>query len=94
MLAGDSRSAWDPGVLDDPRVTSLWDGDRIAGRWFADHRTGGLENPGGVVWDAFLGFTRSARWQPEPSGLVASGTPIIANTTALEREFAPLLADT
>ena len=31
MLAGDSRSAWDSNVLDDPRVIDFWDGDRIAG---------------------------------------------------------------
>ena len=40
MLAGDSRGAWDAHVLDDPRVLSLWDGSRLAGRWFADHSTG------------------------------------------------------
>jgi hypothetical protein len=36
MLAGDSRSAWDSNVLNDPRVIEYWDSDRIAGKWFAD----------------------------------------------------------
>jgi hypothetical protein len=49
MLAGDSRGAWDAHVLDDPRVVSLWDGSRLAGRWFADHSTGGLGAPGDIV---------------------------------------------
>jgi hypothetical protein len=56
MLAGDSRGAWDAHVLDDPRVVSLWDGSRLAGRWFADHSTGGLRAPGDIVWDAYLAF--------------------------------------
>jgi hypothetical protein len=92
MLPGDSRSNWNPSVLDDPRVTQFWDGDRIAGRWLADHHTGDLEQPGGVVWDAFLGFGASARWQTEPSQLLAAGSTIIANTDSLERAFVPALA--
>jgi hypothetical protein len=32
-------------VLDDPRVVSLWDGSRLAGRWFADHSTGASAHP-------------------------------------------------
>ena len=40
MLAGDSRSAWDSNVLNDPRVKEFWDGDRIAGKWFADKQLG------------------------------------------------------
>src|SRR5712691_6745082 len=48
MLAGDSRGAWDAHVVDDPRVVSLWDGSRVAGRWFADHSIGGLGAPGDI----------------------------------------------
>jgi len=92
MLPGDSRSNWDPSLLDDPRVTQFWDGDRIAGRWLADHRTGGLERPAGVVWDAFLGFAASSRWHSEPSDLLTAGSTIIANTDSLERAFVPTLA--
>ena len=92
ILPGDSRSAWDKNVLADPRVVSLWDENRIAGRWFADHQTGGLDRPGGVVWDAFLAFDKAAHWQQEPSGLVAAASTIIGNTAALERHFIPLLA--
>src|SRR5213596_1726646 len=66
MLAGDSRGAWDAHVLDDPRVVSLWDGSRLAGRWFADHSIGGLGAPGDIVWDAYLAFGKSARWRREP----------------------------
>jgi hypothetical protein len=34
MLFGDSRDAWDPTVIFDPRVVPLWDGARVTGRWF------------------------------------------------------------
>ena len=57
-----------------------------------DHRTGDLEQPGGVVWDAFLAFGASARWQTEPSDLLTAGSTIIANTDSLERAFVPALA--
>jgi hypothetical protein len=91
VLAGDSRGAWDAHVLDDPRVVSLWDGSRIAGRWFADHQIGGLGAPGDIVWDAYLAFAKNARWRSEPRGLLASGSDIIDNTGRLDHHFIPLL---
>ena len=91
MLAGDSRSAWDSHVLDDPRVVNLWDGNRIAGRWFADHGTGGIGGPGGVDWDAYFAFPAGSHWHAQPSGLLAAGSDIIDNTDGLSRHFAPLL---
>ena len=91
MLAGDSRGAWDGHVLDDPRVVSLWDGSRLAGRWFADHSTGGLGGPGDIVWDAYLAFDKNSRWQSEPSSVLTSGSDIIDNTAGLEQHFIPLL---
>jgi hypothetical protein len=92
MLAGDSRGAWDAHVLDDPRVISLWDSSRLAGRWFADHSTGGLGTPGDIVWDAYLAFGKGSSWRSQPSGVLAAGSDIIDNTSALDRQFIPLLA--
>ena len=91
MLAGDSRSAWDAHVLDDPRVISLWDGDRLAGRWFADHSTGRLGAPGDIVWDAYLAFGTSSHWRSQPNGVLAAGSDIIDNTDGLEQHFIPIL---
>lgn len=91
MLAGDSRDAWDAHVLDDRRVVSLWDGSRLAGKWFADRSLGGLGGPGTVVWDAYYAFAKGARWRSKPSGLVVAGSDIIDNTSGLERHFVPLL---
>jgi len=83
MLAGDSRSAWDSNVLNDPRVSEYWDGDRVAGKWFADHQLGGLGGPGSIVWDAFYGFRASSAWKTQPTSLVAAGSDIIDNVSDL-----------
>ena len=91
MLPGDSRDAWDAHVLDDPRVISLWDGSRLAGRWFADRSLGGLGTAGDAVWDAYYAFAAKARWRREPLGLLAAGSDIIDNTSGLEQHFLPRL---
>jgi hypothetical protein len=91
MLPGDSRADARDRSLADPRVINLWDPQRLSGRWLADHRTGSLEEPGRVVWDAFLGFDPSARWTQDLTGLVTAGSTIIGNTGNLERDFVPLL---
>jgi hypothetical protein len=93
MLAGDSRSAWDSHVLDDPRVSEFWDGNRTAGKWFADQRVGDLGGPGGIAWDAFYAFARDSNWNGEPTSLVAAGSDIIDNVSHLEHNFIPLLRD-
>jgi hypothetical protein len=91
MLAGDSRSAWDSNVLDDPRVVQFWDGNRILGHWLADHDTGGIGSPGDVVWDAYFAYPAASMWTSEPSGLLVAGSDIISNTNGLTRAFSPLL---
>jgi hypothetical protein len=91
MLSGDSRSAWDSNVLDDPRVSEFWDGDRVTGKWFADQQIGTLGDPGSVVWDAYYAFPRGSTWTRQPSGVLATGSDIIDNTSGLERHFIPLL---
>jgi hypothetical protein len=90
MMPGDSRTEARNRALDDPRV-NLWDRQRLSGRWLADHRSGDLEEPGRVVWDAFLGFNRSARWTQDLTGLVTAGSTIIGNTDKLRHDFLPLL---
>jgi hypothetical protein len=91
MLAGDARGAWDPHVLDDPRVVSLWDGRRVAGTWLAEHRTGGVGDPSFPVWDAYFAFGKTATWTREPAPLVVAASTIIDNVGGLERAFVPLL---
>lgn len=92
MLAGDSRAAIDPKILDDPRVVSFWDPQRISGTWFGSHSIAGLGGGGSVVWDAYYAFQPAANWHAaRPSGAVAAGSDIIGNTDGLTRSFNPLL---
>jgi hypothetical protein len=91
MLAGDERSAWPKGVFNDPRVTSLWDGERIAGKWFAEHDTGGFGGPGSIVWDAYLAYGLGVRWKSIPTQPIVAGSDIIANTNGLRSQFIPIL---
>lgn len=91
MLGGDRRTDIDTHVLDDPRVTTFWDGDKVAGRWLADQQIGDLSVPGGVVWDAYLAFAPDAAWQTTPTALIASGTTIIDTTGGLRDRLVPLL---
>jgi hypothetical protein len=85
VLAGDSRTAWDREVLDDPRVTQLWDGRQLVGRWLQAH--------GGAFWDTFLVYGPQARWSNEPEGALASGSSIIGATDELERSVLPLIGE-
>jgi len=94
MLPTDKRSRWDDGLLDDPRVTHLWDEDKTAGTWFADPDRLGLRYPGPVMWDAFLLFGRQARWEDAPSDLLASGWTVIGTTDKLEAPLVALLTET
>jgi hypothetical protein len=91
MLAGDSRSAWDSHVLDDPRVSEFWDGDRVAGTWFNDRRLGGLGGPGGIAWDVYYAFGPNATWGSKPTAPLAAGSDIIDHVSGLEQAFVPLL---
>ncbi len=92
MLAGDSRSAWDSNVLNDPRVIEYWDGNRVAGKWFAKQQIGGLGGPGSIVWDAYYAFPSNSAWRNQPSGVLAAGSDIIDNVAGLEHNFVPLLS--
>jgi hypothetical protein len=82
-LPTDSRSEWDPGVLDDSRVVSLWDEKRVVGTWLAQSSRVDVESLGPFVWDAFLLFGPKGRWQSAPTGLIATGAPVIGESAKL-----------
>jgi hypothetical protein len=90
-LPTDSRSEWDPGLLDDKRVLNLWDGERLVGTWLADSSTE-VESFGPFVWDAFLLFGRDARWASPPTGVVATGTPVIGESAKLSSAIRSLVS--
>ena len=91
MLATDERSSWEPSLLADPRVAHFWDGERVAGSWFAKANLGGL-GYAGIVWDAYFVFGRDAVWRDAPRPLRGSGSTVIGTTDDLQNEIAPLLA--
>ena len=84
VLAGDNKAAWDKDVLDDPRVTQLWDARQLVGSWLQAH--------GGAFWDTFLFYGPEARWRDKPTLPLATGSPIIGATSELGRAAASLLA--
>lgn len=91
MLATDSRSKWDGSIFDDPRVTNLWDEDRVLGRWLAQRDDLNATRFGPIVWDAFLVFGASSDWQESPSALLATGSPVIGETSKLGATVASAL---
>src|SRR5438552_16838124 len=91
MLAGDSRSAWDSNLLNDPRVKEFWDGDRIVGKWFADKQLGGLGGPGSIAWDAYYAFPSNSTWTNAPSGVLATGSDTIDDVSSLDDNLHPPL---
>lgn len=88
MLPGDSRQFLDTRVLSDPRVTYYWDQDKVTGRWFSDHVTGGK----GVTWDAYFLYGPDARWDLSPEPLASSGGPVIGSTDDLMTAIRPFLS--
>lgn len=87
MLPTDARGEWDAHLLNDPRVTHLWDGERVAGRFFGR----GSDRPGGIEWDAYFLFDRGARWDGEPDKRLGWGRTVIGRSDDLEQKIAPLL---
>lgn len=85
MLPGDRRSDWDSRLLDDRRVTHLWDANRLTGQFFAEtfeHR------PRWVQWDAYYVFAQGTTWEEAARGMRGSGRTILAHTGDLERQVA------
>jgi hypothetical protein len=86
---GDSRAAWDAGLLTDPRVRHYWDGEDRTGRWFADLVPGYR----GADWDAYALFGPAATWDDVPGPLVGSGSTVVAQKDDLARAVGRLLHD-
>ncbi len=54
--------------MPDPRVTHLWDEQRLSGRWFAQH----LHNAQDIIWDGYLLYGPDAKWEALPEPLIGS----------------------
>lgn len=102
MLAGDRKSAWEPGALPDRRVRHWWDADRVAGKWFAGYLGSGASAASGVggpkapytFWDGYVLFGPEAQWDaaggPAPIVGYSIGT-VIGDISQLKRHLLTLL---
>jgi hypothetical protein len=90
MLPTDRRSSWDDHILNDPRVIHLWDGERVAGRWLAEHGFGN----GPITWDEYLLFGPGGRWEQRPPDPVGGGGPVIGVVQNLQAQLAEVRKQT
>src|SRR5690348_125926 len=82
-----TRSAINPSVFPDHRVTSLWDQNELSSQWFSQHVT---RQPG-PTWDYYMLFSSRARWGAAPGPLISQGGPVIAESGQLLTAIRPLL---
>jgi hypothetical protein len=87
MLGGDSREDWDAQTMPDSRVLHFWDGEYVAGKWFA-HEVDGYQ---GIAWDVYYLYGPDAVWETIPSLLVDSGGTIYRNREMLMTQVSALL---
>ena len=88
MLPGDARQKWEADLMSDPRVTHLWDTEKLAGRFFAEHE-GFLFGP--VAYDIYYLYGPEAQWDIKPSPLVSSGYTVMAKRIQLKEDISRLL---
>jgi hypothetical protein len=87
MLAFDARMSIDASVISDSRVEQFWDGDKVAGAWFAEE----LEGYPGVAWDVYYLYGPDAKWDSTPEPLISSGETVIGSSAALKNALLPFL---
>jgi len=90
MFDGDERAMVDARLLDDPRVTQLWDQDKRAGTWYARSLTRPAD-PEWVEWDAFFVYRPGPTWAESGARPAAWGRTVIGNREDLRSAVAPLL---
>lgn len=88
MLPADRRSEWDDHLLNDPRVTHLWDEDKVSGGFFADEYE---DRQNWIQWDAYYLFHRGVRWKGASEKVLGSGRTVIGHSDELQDEIAPFL---
>lgn len=87
MLWNDSREKWDGTNMPDARVMHFWDGELLAGQWFAKH----VDGTEGTAWDAYYLYGPDAVWEAIPQPLLGSGGTIYAERQMLKVQASPLL---
>jgi len=82
-----TRTAINPSIFPDSRVTNFWDGAAMSSQWFSQHVTRQL----GPTWDYYLLFSPSAHWGAAPRPVVSQGGTVIGSTGQLLAAIRPLL---
>jgi hypothetical protein len=80
-LPADFRFVWPSRALDDPRVTSLWDGPKVAGKWYAANLT---HRGNGAEWDTWILYPPGKTFADDS---LAWGRPIITSREKLRSEL-------
>ncbi len=99
MYPGDARDRWRRDLLTDARVVHWWEERRFFGRQvLVDLRSyrqvrapGSRDFQGEILWDAYLLFDRTARWEQSPKGLVSWGYTVMTTREALADQLGRLL---
>ena len=94
MLPGDDRSACNPNLMSDPRVTHYWDNAMSLGTWLAQQPEYESLIFGPVAWDTFLLYGPEAQWTDVPGPLTAIGRTVISKRGDLYKNLRPMLAKT
>lgn len=83
MVPTDNKSRWKPTLLNDKRVAHYWDDEKALGIWIEKHVS--TKHLGPIDWDSFYLFDSDGVWDDGFKDLKASGTPVIAETDALQK---------
>lgn len=86
-FSGGTRTAVNPSVLSDDRVSDLWDPHARTSEWFSEHVTH-VQFP---TWDYYLLFGPEARWTASPKPIVSRGGSVLGRSAALRAAIVPLL---
>jgi hypothetical protein len=100
MYPTDRRENWPADVLTDSRVRHYWDEDKTVGRWYMQRissmaaarapESSGLA--GDILWDAYLVYEASSRWDEVPSGLRRWGRTVLRAQESLREAFTAVTA--
>ena len=69
----DTRADIDPAIFNDERAAVFWDGDQIAGKFYAAAE--GFHSV--IAWDSYYLYGPGARWRGMAAPIVASGFPVM-----------------
>jgi len=87
MLVSDQVSRGGSKKLNDPRVTHFWDGQKIAGKYFAER----MGHSGKIAWDVYFLYEPSADWD-NLANPVSVGAPVIQYKDKLAEDFSRLIS--